>query len=266
MPNAARFDGRAADYSAGRPTYPPAVLDVLRDRIGLTNDWYVLDVGAGTGISSELFLAAGHRVTAVEPNDAMRAEADARLGANPNYRTIAAPAECVPLPGGSADLIVAAQAFHWFDPVAFAVECRRLLSPRGRVLLMWNTLDPAATPAATAYQAVVDRHAIDLTRVQSKWRAAESNAMQWFDPATFMRVDLPHALPYSAETLFARMASSSYMPPRGHPAFETMRADLRSVFNAHAAGGVFTLPYTCELYFGVPRGPAGAVPPTAESC
>lgn len=264
MSNAARFDGRASDYSAGRPPYPTAVVDLLRDRIGLAADWHVVDVGAGTGISSELFLNTGHRVTAVEPNDAMRIEADARLATHANYRSFAAPAERVPLPDGSADLVAAAQAFHWFDPAAFARECLRLLSPRGRVALMWNTLDPAATPAAAAYQAVVDRYALDLSRVRSKWRAAESNAMAWFDPATFVRVDLPHAVSHSAEALFARMASSSYMPPRGHANFELMRRDLFTAFEAHCVAGVFTLPYTCELYVGVPAGGTKSVPPVAE--
>ena len=243
-----------ADYVAGRPTYPPDVLTVLRHRVGFDADWRVVDVGAGTGLSAALFLGHGNATTAVEPNDAMRAAADERFAEDPNYDSVAAPAGATTLPDGSADLVVAAQAFHWFDPAAFARECRRLLSPRGRVLLMWNTFRRTASPAAAAYHAVVEKHARDLKRVEGKWRDGDNVAKTWFTDETFVRLDLDNPQPYDADRLFTRMASSSYMPPRGDPAYGPMRDDLNAAFAAHAENGVYTLPYTCEVFVGVPRG------------
>ena len=248
-----RFTVRTADYVAGRPPYPGSVIDTLRDRLGFDPSWKVVDVGAGTGISCELFLNNGNSVTAIEPNDAMRAAADERLSGNEKYDSIVAPAEATLLPDASADLIVAAQAFHWFDHHAFSRECLRLLTPRGSVVLMWNLCEPNSSTAATAYDAVVRRHARDLNRVANKWREGDEAANAWFSPETFFTIDLENPQSYTADHLLMRMASSSYMPKRDDPDFEPLRADLQATFDAHAIGGRFVLPYVCRLFVGVPR-------------
>ena len=83
-----RFSDRVADYVRCRPDYPAAMLDWLHREHGVTPDWRVADVGAGTGISCKLFLDAGHEVTAVEPNAPMRDAALAWLGGNPHFRAV----------------------------------------------------------------------------------------------------------------------------------------------------------------------------------
>ena len=54
-----RFTDRVDDYIKYRPSYPPGVLEVLRQRANLSPDITVADIGCGTGISSKYFLDAG---------------------------------------------------------------------------------------------------------------------------------------------------------------------------------------------------------------
>ena len=54
-----RFSNRVADYVRYRPDYPPALLDWLHREIGVPTETLVADIGAGTGISTRLFLASG---------------------------------------------------------------------------------------------------------------------------------------------------------------------------------------------------------------
>lgn len=246
-----RFSNRATDYVAGRPTYPVAVIDVLRERIGFDASWHVVDVGAGTGISTELFLSAGNAVTAVEPNDAMRQAAETRFIGRANYRSVNAPAEATTLSTGAADLVAAAQAFHWFDPAAFAAECRRLLSPRGRVLLMWNDRTPAGSPVAEAVETLIKTFAIDYLAVQKRWLAAQ-DLRPWFNSATYVEAELPNDQTQTYDAMLSRLASSSYMPPRDHERFPAMAAELRRVFGDHAIDGLLVLPHTTKLYLGLP--------------
>jgi len=128
------FGTVAGDYDRYRPGYPPeAVAWALGER-----PLRVADLGAGTGILSRLLHRLGHEVTAVEPDDRMRA----RLAeASPGVAAVAGTAEEVPLPDGSVDAVVAGQAYHWFDPDRAHPEMARVLRPGGRVVAMWNDCD-----------------------------------------------------------------------------------------------------------------------------
>src|SRR5687768_9631235 len=136
-----RFSNRVEDYVRYRPGYPLQVLDFLRGSGALADRSVVADVGSGTGISSELFLRDGHTVYGVEPNAEMRAAAEAQLVQRfSRFHSVDGRAEGTTLADGSVDLVVAAQAFHWFQDLDF-VRCEfgRILRPGGRVVLLWNT-------------------------------------------------------------------------------------------------------------------------------
>ena len=61
-----RFSNRVADYVRYRPGYPPALLDWLHRDIGVPATTPVADIGAGTGISTRLFLEAlGYQVNII---------------------------------------------------------------------------------------------------------------------------------------------------------------------------------------------------------
>src|SRR5215211_3769159 len=110
-----RFSHRVADYVRTRPGYPTAVLDLLRTETGLTPAAVVADIGSGTGLSAEMFLKNGNAVIGVEPNADMRAAAESLLAGYPNFCSVTGTAENTALPDASVDLVVAGQAFHWFD-------------------------------------------------------------------------------------------------------------------------------------------------------
>lgn len=145
----------AHDYDAVRPRYPQqSVHDTLALAVpGEVADAErvptVVEFGAGTGIFTRQLMDAGAHVHAVEPSAAMleillttsRVSGDQRstvLGSCASY-------EDTGLSDDSADLVVAAQAWHWFDPEAAQAEAARLLKPRGALALIWNYLDTADT-------------------------------------------------------------------------------------------------------------------------
>ena len=137
-PGAAGF-ARAADvYERARPEYPPEAVIWLADRLGLRPGRVVVDVAAGTGKLTRLLVPTGARVIAVEPVVEMRrvlreavAQAEALEGT----------AEELPLRDGAADAVTAASAFHWFDRRRALPELARVLRPRGRLAVVFNTRD-----------------------------------------------------------------------------------------------------------------------------
>src|SRR2546430_1907516 len=125
-----RFSGLADLYAKHRPTYPAQAVDYLVSHCGLGPDSLLIDVGCGTGISTRLLAACGIPVGGVEPNDEMRAKAEAESA--PHWlRYQKGQAEATGLPDGIATVVLAAQAFHWFDAPRALAEFHRLLKPGG---------------------------------------------------------------------------------------------------------------------------------------
>src|SRR5512144_1560718 len=106
-----RFSGRVTNYVKYRPSYPAAIIDLLRVECGLTPDSLVADIGSGTGLLTELFLRAGNRVLGIEPNREMREAGDRLLQNYPRFSSLDAAAEATTLPDQSVDFITAGQSF-----------------------------------------------------------------------------------------------------------------------------------------------------------
>src|SRR5947209_11872758 len=111
-----RFSDRVDHYVKFRPSYPPELLSFLREAIGLRPGQVIADIGAGTGISSELLLKHANVVHAVEPNPQMRAAAERLLAGYPEFHAHAGTASATGLADASVDVVAAFQAFHWFEP------------------------------------------------------------------------------------------------------------------------------------------------------
>ena len=243
-----RFSSRVVDYGRYRPDYPPGVLDLLRREIGVTKATVVADVGAGTGIATAMFLRQGNRVFAVEPNRAMRTAAERRLRAFPGFRSVAGRAEATTLPNGSVDCVLAAQAFLWFDPAKTRTEFRRILRPGGRVVLLWNRRLKESTPFLRAYEALLETHGVDYTRVRHE-RIDDRALARFFAPG-FRRHALPHAQVLDFRSLKGRLLSSSYAPLAGHRGHAPMMAALQRIFREHQAHGRVRLEYETVIYVG----------------
>lgn len=104
---------------------------MMQERLHLTAESTVADIGAGTGKWTARLLPLGCRICAVEPNGSMRREAERLLGGEPRLTLLGGSAEHTGLPDASVDCVTAAQAFHWFDRERFRAECRRILTPGG---------------------------------------------------------------------------------------------------------------------------------------
>jgi len=123
------FSSHAAGYAARRPRYPDALVDALA---GLApGQDLALDCGCGTGQLSTGLARRFARVVATDASESQIAAAEP----HPRVEYRVAPAERTGLPDGSADLVVAAQAAHWFDLPAFYAEARRV-GRRGAVLAL----------------------------------------------------------------------------------------------------------------------------------
>jgi len=261
-----RFSDRVENYVRYRPSYPDEVIDTLVNEAGLSQQTVIADIGSGTGISAELFLKLGCTVNGVEPNAAMRLAAEKQLceryraaDGSSRFQCSDGKAEATTLPDDSVDVVIAAQAFHWFNVDQARQEFRRILKPRGLVALLWNSRRTDTTPFLMAYESLLLKYGTDYQQVNH--RNIDPEVLQRFFAGPDARVVQGDSMGYTARTfpyvqvfdfpgVRGRLLSSSYVPPADDPRYMPMLTDLQQAFDQHQQGGSVQFEYDTELYFG----------------
>lgn len=139
------FEEGGDAYLRHRPSYPAELGLMLADACSRTG--HALDLGCGTGQLSVVLAGAFDRVTATDPSESQIANGVPCEGVVYGVGT----AEEIALENGSADLIVAAQAAHWFDLDRFYPEARRVAAPGAVLALVSYGVPELAGPAAARF-------------------------------------------------------------------------------------------------------------------
>lgn len=243
-----RFSDRVENYVRHRPGYPQEIISLLQDEAGLTPKSIIADIGSGTGISAEFFLKAGCTVHAVEPNGDMRAAAERLLSRYPNFHSVSASAQATTLPDHSIDLIVAAQAFHWFNTPATRAEFTRILKPGGHISLIWNERKLDSTPFLHAFEQLLLTFGTDYTQIRHE--NVNAAALSSFFSGPYATHTFPNEQRFDFEGLKGRLLSSSYAPGPGQPRHEEMIAELRRIYDAHQVAGQVCFEYDTRVHLG----------------
>jgi SAM-dependent methyltransferase len=244
-----RFSDRVQHYVRSRPDYPRAFYTFLQTDLGLTRDWAIADIGSGTGISARPLLESGNTVYGIEPNGPMRQAAGQYLAAFPHFKSLDATAEATTLPDHSIDLILAAQAFHWFDRTRARAEFVRVLKPGGWLVLVWNERRLDASPFLREYEALLQRYGTDYGNVRHE-NVDDAAIRAFFAPAHFQTRTFYNQQRFDYAGLESRLLSSSYTPAEGDPRHAPMLAELKSLFDRHQHAGHVTFEYDTRAHYG----------------
>jgi SAM-dependent methyltransferase len=247
-----RFSNRVENYVKYRPGYPKEILQIFRRDMGFTESSLIADIGSGTGISSRLFLENGGlvsgRIFGVEPNEPMRRAAEEFLKDFPAFTSINGTSAATTLPDSYLDLIIAAQAFHWFEPEKTRAEFKRILRPEGYVALIWNERQTDSTPFLREYEQFLLKFASDYKMVRHE-NTGEKELRAFFGKdfsvATFSNEQV-----FDLDGLIGRALSSSYMPAAGDERYEAMLEALKALFTKHQEQGRITILYDTKVNYG----------------
>lgn len=257
------FDAWAGEYDRYRPGYPEELFATIARRLELPPRPVVVDLGAGTGRASLAMAELGWRVTAVEPGrpllEVLRGTAaDAGLIVS----TVQAAAEETGLDPQTADLVTAAQAFHWFDKDRAMSEIARILKPSGGVALFWNVRDTERSAFLADYDALLARHAAseaDTGRYEAIGRVETARAFAAhaaaFDVPEVMRLDQEVAM--TDEQFIGMAFTASYVRVGMSPEVQDrFRLELAGLLGRHRLndGKPFPVPYRIDLWVARRRG------------
>jgi SAM-dependent methyltransferase len=218
------FEAGVEHYQRGRPTYPDDAVTYLVRELGIGPGRDVLELGAGTGKFTELIVHTGARITALEPVAAMRAALERSC---PTVTALNGAAEAIPARDASADAVLAAQSFHWFDGERALPEIHRVLRRDGALGLIWNVRDEASD-WSERLTAIFDRLAgRDAPRYRTgRWRRA-FELDDLFGP-------LHHRVAYhvhhvTPEAFMDRVLSVSYVAAASDGERERVRAEVEEL-------------------------------------
>ncbi len=274
-----RFSDRVDAYAKHRPSYPAEAIDAVLRGLRAPETLTILDVGAGTGISSRLLAARGCRVVALEPNEAMRAagaaqpdnrsirnssetrafekpllsessseeaDASARKSLGIRISWTGGTGEATGQPNAAFDAVTCFQAFHWLQHDRALAEFARVLKPAGRAALVWNVRDES-DPFTKGYGRIILAHATEpptSPALSAHGLIPEAFRARW----TGYRLETsPSEQSMDREGLIGRATSASYCPNAGPP-LAALRHELGNLFDEHSKNGRVTLRYRCEVH------------------
>lgn len=243
-----RFSSRVENYARYRPGYPKEVLGLLQSECGLAKDSVVAEVAFGTGIFTRLLLENGHRVVGVEPNRDMRAAGEESLSHYSGFTSVEGTAEATTLADQSVNLVIAAQAAHWFDPVEARTEFLRVLKPGGYTVLLWNDRRADSTEFQRDYEELLRTYGTDYEEVRQ--RGMTLAILGIFTNLPFKTREFEYKQAFDYAGLEGRLLSSSYAPQEGHPSYAPMLRELRRIFEKYQAAGRVSFEYDTRVHYG----------------
>ena len=246
MKHTNRFDGKGEIYAKSRPKYAIELFDYIEDSLKIHKDCIFADIGSGTGIFSEQLLERGYKVFAVEPNDDMRKKAEEKLLYNKNFISINGNASNTNLPKESVDFVTAAQAFHWFDADAFKKECKRILKPNGRVMIVYNFRNENAECTKA------------LAKIRYKYNSefhgfsngiSDEMCKAFFDgDCEVFKADNSQC--YDKQGYINRVLSSSYSLKENDSRYIDYLNEINELFDKYSIDGLLTVPIHTVAFIG----------------
>jgi len=246
MPIESPYADRADLYAEHRWSYPPAAIDFLVDHAQLGPERDLAEIGSGTGALTERLIGCARILYAIEPDDAMRALADARLRSHPSHRSVPGTAEKTGLPDKSVDAVVVGQALHWFSADQARREFARILRIDGRVGILWTETSPSPIGKATA-------RLFERYRRPSSGRSAtthEEIIPRYVEAGSAERGRFDWHLVQTWDRFIGGLSSSAAAPERSRRTHSRFAADAKRIFDEHATSGRVRLDLTTQAVIG----------------
>ena len=251
--NESKFSGMGNIYAQYRPAYPQEFINYIFSAVGMAKSSSIADIGSGTGILTKQLLERGCSVFAVEPNADMRATAEAALSHYGSFISVDGSAEHTTLENNSVDFITVAQAFHWFDKRRFKEECKRIVRPNGKTVLVWNDRD-TSSDLVRENETIIRKYCPEFKGYSGgmDFSGGGDDFHDFFD-GDYESMVFRNDLDFDEQGFIGRNLSGSYAPKEGDDQYDAYVDALRALFIKYSINGLLKLPNKTYSFAGVIR-------------
>lgn len=248
MDNTNKFTEKANAYVKGRHGYSEAFIDYLFDSLGFSEETIVADIGSGTGIFCKQLLEKGVTVFGVEPNEDMRLMGEKELAAYDKFISVNGSSSNTALKDNSVDFVTAAQAFHWFDIKPFYDECKRILKPEGKVILIWNTRDEK-DEINREIALLSKKHCPEFKGFSAGFKEDDERICRFFN-GEYEKLIFDNPIYYNEDSFISRLLSSSYSLKKGDKGYDEFLCEIKCIFSTFEVGGKIKTNNFTTAYIG----------------
>ncbi|MEW6056655.1 MAG: class I SAM-dependent methyltransferase [Bdellovibrionota bacterium] len=241
------FDQLATAYGSARPEYPERTASFLLEKLKVAQSVKVLDLAAGTGKFTRHVLRYTSNATAADLSPKMLEQLSQRF---PSTEVVQASAEEMPFPAQTFDVVVCANAFHWFATQKSLAEIARVLKPRGSLGLIWTVLDENHD-SIRSLLSQVGYHAKNIPRFQSnEWK----HCFEQTDLFTSLREKMfRSAQEYTSKTLINFLNTMSFWAEKSESEqrlqAEQVMKDLPRLFKVPSSASKISLRFLTHVYW-----------------
>ena len=174
----------------------------------------------------------------------MRQAAEKILATYSNFFSIDASSENTKLQSEYVDVIVAAQAFHWFDPKPTKEEFLRILKPGGVVVLLANMRKRSNDKFMNGYMEIVGKYGQSLNL-----KTDSQTIPIFFCQSTVHKEVFYNPYTFNFDRLKGELVSYSYIPNEQDPQFKPMISELEALFERYNDNGTVIFEYETVVYY-----------------
>lgn len=243
------YSAKAAHYARHRWDYHAAAIQTIIDIAQITLSSHIADIGAGTGVLTRHFAPLVAQLYVVEPNTPMRRQAQRALVEFPSCIMCAGRAEDTGLPAASIDVIMVAQAIHWFEPTPARSEFHRILRPGGWLAIIRNTRTEDTLEQAT--QCLFTPEYGIKQAVTARLHDTAPPPFFYGD-GTWQRLTFPFTSQIDLAGYLGALHSVAATPDEDDEHYPRLIHAARQVFQQCSVDGKCTIHGETELYIGQP--------------
>lgn len=244
------FNQAANYYDKYRPSYPYEIIDALIKEAHLPAGAQLLEIGAGSGKATELFVDKDFEILCIEPGADLVKIGNKRFKKE-KFKFVQARFEEYPADPKAFDAIFSAQAFHWIPQPEGYEKCAYALKDKGHLALFWNMyiaydndLDNELLSISNEYGGFADF----VTESECEERIC-SIAKEIADSGLFSKPKVFRSLwkqDYTADEYYGFALTGNQFIQKTDDEKRAAHDELIELANKHE--GVIERPYLCVLY------------------
>ncbi|GHU43386.1 methyltransferase [Spirochaetia bacterium] len=237
------FTNKTTLYSRYRQNYSCELIQHLYANVGFQPSSCIADIGAGTGMFTELLLQKGSTVFAVEPNNSMRQIAESALSKYPSFHSVNTAGESTSLQPRSIDFVTVAQAFHWLNGQLFKMECQRLTKCCGKIIIVYNRKRKDAEINRELAE-IISKFYPKHNDIINHWELRENPIIEFFN-GKYEFLSFENNIVNNLDEFIGRSLSASYAVES-----DAYVNRLRNLFCSYEKDGLITMPSDSIAYIG----------------